>query len=162
MSIPAQFILSEPGRAKTFSAVGDKYVILATGEQTGGAYCLADAFVPPGGGPPPHYHTREEESFYITDGEITFTVDGRTLVGTPGTFVQIPRGTPHAFRNASEKPARMLIMCAPAGFEKFMAEFATELPSADAPPVPASPGEIEKLLSVAPRYGIVMLPPPSQ
>ena len=160
MSTPAQFIHSAPGQSKTFSAVGDKYVILATGEQTGGAYCLADATVPPGGGPPPHYHTREEETFYVTEGEITFTVDGRALIGTPGTFVQIPRGTPHAFRNATAKPARMLIMCVPAGFEKFMAEFATELPSADAPAIPPSPGEIEKLLSIAPRYGIVMLPPP--
>ena len=160
MSTPARFIHSACGTSKVFSAVGDKYVLLATGEQTGGAYCLADATVPPGGGPPPHYHTREEESFYVTEGEITFTVDGRTVSGTPGTFVQIPRGTPHAFRNNTAKPARMLIMCVPAGFEKFMAEFATELPSADAPPVPPSPGEIEKLLSIAPRYGIVMLPPP--
>jgi quercetin dioxygenase-like cupin family protein len=158
MSTPAQFIHAAPGSAKTFSAAGDKYMILATGEQTGGAYCLADATVPPGGGPPPHYHTREEESFYVTEGEITFTVDGRKVTGTPGTFVQIPRGTPHAFRNTTAKPARMLIMCVPAGFEKFMAEFATELPSADAPPIPPQPREIEKLLSIAPHYGIVVLP----
>ena len=160
MSIPAQLIVSAPGSSKAFSAVGDRYVILATGEQTGGAYCLADATVPPGGGPPPHYHTREEETFYVTEGEITFTVDGREVIGTPGTFVQIPRGTPHAFKNNTAKAARMLITCVPAGFEKFMAEFATELPSADAPPIPPQPGEIEKLLSIAPRYGIVMLPPP--
>jgi quercetin dioxygenase-like cupin family protein len=155
-----KFILHSPGTGKTYSAVGDKYVMLATGEQTGGAYCLADAIVPPGGGPPPHYHTREEESFYVLEGEITFTVDSRTVVGTCGTFVQIPRLTPHAFKNHSAAPARMLIMCSPAGFEKFMAEFAVELPSPDAPPVPPSGDEIAKLLEVAPRYGIVMLPPP--
>lgn len=155
----AQFIHHTPGSGKTYSAVGDKYVMLATGEQTGGAYCLADATVPPGGGPPPHYHTREEEAFYVIEGEITFTVDGRTVAGTPGTFVQIPRGMPHAFRNNSGQPARMLVHCAPAGFEKFMAEFATELPSPDAPPVPPSHAEIEKLLRVAPNYGIVVLPP---
>lgn len=159
MDTPAQFILSSPGTSKVFSAVGDKYVILATGEQTGGAYCLADATVPPGGGPPPHYHTREEETFYVTEGEIIFTVEDRTVTGTPGTFVQIPRGMPHAFKNNTSKPARMLIQCSPAGFEKFMAEFAIELPSPDSPPLPPQPGEIAKLLSVAPKYGIVMLPP---
>jgi len=73
--------------------------------------------------------------------------------------VQIPRNTPHAFRNASDEPARALILCAPAGFDKFMAQFATELPSSDAPPVPPSPEEIEKLIRVVPEYGIVMLPP---
>lgn len=155
----AQFIHHTPGSGKTFSAVGDKYLFLATGEQTGGAYCLAEAVVLPGGGPPPHLHTREEESFYVIEGEITFTVEAETVVGVPGTFVQIPRGTPHAFKNNSTAPARMLIQCAPAGFERFMAEFATELPSPDAPPLPPSPAEIEKLLRVAPGYGIVILPP---
>jgi quercetin dioxygenase-like cupin family protein len=160
MNTPAQFIHHAAGHGKTYSAVGDKYVMLATGEQTGGAYCLAEATVPPGGGPPPHYHTREEEAFYVLEGEITFVVDGRTVVGTPGTFVQIPRGTPHAFKNHSAAPARMLIQCVPAGFEEFMAEFATELSSPNVPPLPPSTGEIEKLLRIAPNYGIVMLPPP--
>lgn len=159
MNTPAQFIHHTPGTGKVFSAVGDKYVMLATGEQTGGAYCLAEAIVPPGGGPPPHYHTREEESFYVLAGEITFTVEGKTVVGTPGTFVQIPRGMSHAFKNQSSAPARMLIQCAPAGFDKFMAAFATELPSLDSPALPPSPAEIEKLLRVAPDFGIVMLPP---
>jgi len=155
----ARFIHHVPGTGKTYSAVGDKYGMLATGEQTGGAYCLAEAVVPPGGGPPPHYHTREEEAFYVLEGEVTITVDGRTVIGTPGTFVQIPRGTPHAFKNQSAAPVRMLIQCNPAGFDKFMAEFATELSSPDAPPIPPSPAEIEKLLRVAPDYGIVILPP---
>ncbi len=159
MSTPAQFIHHTPGTGKTYSAVGDKYVMLATGEQTGDAYCLAEAHVPPGGGPPPHYHTREEETFYVLEGEITFTVADQTVIGRPGTFVQIPRGTTHAFKNQSAAPARMLIQCVPAGFERFMAEFATELPSADAPPLPPAPEEIEKLMAVAPRYGIVLLPP---
>lgn len=159
MTTPAQFIHLTPGTGKTYSAVGDKYVMLATGEQTGGAYCLMEATVPPGGGPPPHVHSREEESFFVLDGEITFTVDDRQLIGTAGTFVQVPRGTPHAFKNESAAPARMLIQCAPAGFERFLAEFATELPSPAVAPLPPSPAEIEKLLSIAPQYGIVMLPP---
>jgi len=160
MSSAAQLIHHTPGTGRTYSAGGDKYVMLATGEQTGGAYCLAEAIVPPGGGPPPHYHTREEESFYVLEGEITFSVGDRAVAGTLGTFVQIPRGTPHAFKNQTNAPARMLIQCCPAGFDRFMAEFATELPSPDSPPLPPSPAEIQKLLCIAPKYGIVLLPPP--
>lgn len=111
-----------------------------------------------GRGPPPHYHTREEESFYILEGEITFTVDGKTVSGTSGTFVQVPRETPHAFKNLSASPARMLIHCAPSGFDEFMAEFATELPSPDADALPPSHSEIEKLIHIAPKYGLVLLP----
>jgi quercetin dioxygenase-like cupin family protein len=161
MSAPALFLHHSAGFGKTYSAVGDKYVMLATGEQTGNTYCLSEATVPPGGGPPAHYHTREEETFYVIEGEITFTVESRTVIGGPGTFVQIPRGMPHAFKNQSSAPVRMLIQCVPAGFDKFMAEFATELPSPDASPLLPSPAEIEKVLRIAPQYGIVMLPPPS-
>lgn len=158
----SQLIHHTPGSGKCYSAVGDKYVMLATGEQTGGAYCLAEAIVPPGGGPPSHHHTREEESFYVLEGEIVFTVEDRRVVGTPGTFVQIPRGTWHAFKNESTAPVRMLIQCVPAGFDRFMAEFATELPSPAADPLPPSPAEIEKLIQLAPAYGIVLAPPQHQ
>lgn len=151
MSLPAQFIQVPDGGGKTYSAVGDKYTVLASGDQTAGAYLLIEAVVPPGGGPPPHFHTREEESFYVLDGEITFTIGDRTIVGTPGT--------PHAFKNCSGSPSRMLILCTPAGFESFLAEFGTELPARDAAPIPPSKEEIEKLLTAAPKYGIVMLPP---
>jgi len=156
------FIHHTPGSGKAYSAVGDKYILLATGEQTGGDYCLAEAIVLPGGGPPPHYHTREEESFYVLEGEVTFTASGETILGTPGTFIQIPRNTPHAFSNKSGQLARMLIQCTPAGFDQFIAKFATELPSIDAAAIPPSPAEIEKLLKIAPDYGIVMLPPPTE
>ena len=156
---PSQFIHMTSVTGKTYSAVGDKYTTLASGDQTGGAYSLMEAVVLPGGGPPPHYHEREEESFYVLDGAITFTVEGRTVEGTVGTFIQIPRGTPHVFKNCSTSPARMLILCSPSGFEQFIAEFGTELPSPDSTPLPPSPAEIEKLLGIAPRYGIVVLPP---
>lgn len=156
----AQFILRTPGTGKAYSAVGDRYIMLASGNDTGGAYCLLEATVPPGGGPPLHYHTRDEESFYVLEGEVTFTVNGRSVVGTAGTFVHLPRNVPHAFRNNAGHSARMLIQCAPAGFDRFMLEFAVELPSVDSPPIPPSDEEIRRLLEVAPRYGIFILPPP--
>ncbi|MES2570720.1 MAG: cupin domain-containing protein [Verrucomicrobiota bacterium] len=155
----SQFILALPGEGKIYSAVGDRYRLLASGEQTSGAYTLFEAFVPPGGGPPPHLHTREEESFYVLEGSMTFQVETRTLTAGPGTFVQVPRGTLHAFKNNGTLPVRMLIQCAPAGFERFLAEFATELPSPESPPMAPSPEEIAKLLDAAPRYGIEIMPP---
>jgi quercetin dioxygenase-like cupin family protein len=148
-----------PGEGPVFSAVGDVYRILATGEQTGGAYALCEARVLPGGGPPPHVHRREDESFFILEGEITFTLDGRKISAKAGSFLQSPRNLPHAFKNESSAPARMLIFTAPSGFEKFMAEFAQRVPSFDSPPLPVTEAEIQKLLAVAPKYGIEILPP---
>lgn len=156
---PAQLIQLGKHEGATFSAVGDVYRLLATGEQTGGAYALCEARVLPGGGPPPHVHRREDESFFVLEGEITFTLDGRKVVAKAGSFLQAPRNLPHAFKNESSTPARMLILTAPAGFEKFMAEFAQPVPSFDSPPRPVTETEIQKLLAVAPKYGIEILPP---
>lgn len=150
----------KPGEGQALSAVGDVYRILAPGEQTGGAYALLEARVLPGGGPPPHLHRREEESFFVLEGELTFFVEGRPVRTTAGSFVQMPRGTTHCFKNESAAPARMLILVTPSGFEKFMAEFATPVPSFDSPPLPVTPAEIEKLLAVAPKFGIEMIAQP--
>lgn len=160
MSNPAQIIHSKPGEGQAYSAVGDVYRILASGEQTGGAYVLSEARVLPGGGPPPHIHRREDEGFFILEGEITFTVDGKRLVAGPGTFVQGPRNIPHAFKNEGSVPARMLILVTPPGFDKFITSIATPVPSFDSPPLPVTPADIERLLTIAPRYGIEILPPP--
>jgi len=134
--------------------------VLASGEQTGGAYALMEARVLPGGGPPPHLHTREMEFFFVLEGEMTFLLGHRKVNATPGAFLQIPRGIVHAFKNEGAAPARMLIQVAPAGFDQFMRGFAHPLPSFDSPPIPVTPADIEKLLALAPKYGIEIKIPP--
>ncbi len=88
---------------RTIAVVGDVYRFLVTGEDTNGKYALWEAIVPPGGGPPPHVHSREEEGFYILEGEITFTINGERLVATAGMFANMPVGTPHSFKNESDR-----------------------------------------------------------
>ena len=160
MSTAPQVICIAPGEGVAYSAVGDVYRILATGEQTAGAYTLCEARVLPGGGPPPHIHHREDESFFVLEGEITFQLGGEQVVARAGSFIQGPRGIPHAFKNQRSEPARMLIHVSPSGFDKFLTEFATPVPSFDSPPTPVTPADIQKLLAVAPAYGIEILGPP--
>jgi quercetin dioxygenase-like cupin family protein len=47
--------------------------------------------------------------FYVLEGEITFRVGDQRLVATPGTFANMPVGTPHSFKNEGSRPAKMLI-----------------------------------------------------
>jgi len=110
------------------------YRFLATGDDTNGKCALWEAIVPPGGGPPPHVHSREEEGVYILDGEITFTMGDQRLVASAGTFANMPVGTPHSFKNESDKAAQMLISVAPAGLEKMFFEFGVSLPEVPRPP----------------------------
>ena len=112
MSNPSTPVIRQPAQGRTVAVIGDVYRFLATGEDTGGRYALWEAVVPPGGGPPPHVHRREEEGFYVLEGEITFTVNGERVVAPAGTFANMPVGTPHSFKNESDRPARMLISVA--------------------------------------------------
>ena len=160
MTAPARFIHAHPGEGVAYSAAGDVYRILATGEQTGGVSVLVEARVLPGGGPPPHIHHQEDESFFVLEGEITFLLGDQRVVAPPGTFIQGPRGIPHAFKNESPGPARMLIQVTPPGFEHFLAEIGHRVPAFDSVPLPVTPADIQNLLAVAPKYGIEVLPPP--
>ena len=152
--------IRKPAEGRTIAVVGDVYRFLATGEDTNGKYALWEAIVPSGGGPPPHVHGREEEGFYVLEGEIIFQVGDRRLVASAGTFANMPVGTTHSFTNESGKTARMLISVAPAGLERMFFEFGVPLPEGSTTALPPTKEEIEKLLAVAPSYGIeIRLPP---
>jgi quercetin dioxygenase-like cupin family protein len=146
--------LRKPTEGRTVAVVGDVYRFLATGDDTNGKYALWEALVPPGGGPPPHVHSREEEGFYILEGEITFTIGDKRHVAGVGMFANMPVGTPHSFKNESDKPARMLISVAPAGLENLFFEIGVPLAEGSTAALPPTREEIEKLLKLAPNYGI--------
>ena len=154
-------VINTPPTGRTIAVVGDVYRFLATGDDTNGKYALFEALVGPGGGPPPHVHSREEEGFYVLEGEVTFTVNGERVVATAGTFANMPVGTPHSFTNEGSRPARMLISVAPAGLENMFFEFGVPLAEGATTAQPPSKEEIDRLLAVAPKYGIEILPPQS-
>jgi quercetin dioxygenase-like cupin family protein len=147
-------IIRTPMEGRTIAVVGDVYRFLATGADTNGKYALWEALVPPGGGPPPHVHSREEEGFYILEGEITVRVGEDRIVATAGMFANMPVGSVHSFKNESDQPAKMLISIAPAGLEQMFFEVGQPVAQGAATALPPTKEDIEKLLAVAPRYGI--------
>jgi len=118
--------------------VGDTYTILLTGKDTAGRYCLIDMHVPPGGGPPPHRHDFEE-SFTVLEGEIEATFRGVRSTVHAGQVIHIPANAPHQFRNKSEKPARLLCLCSPAGQEEFFRELGVPVATRTTPPPELDP-----------------------
>jgi mannose-6-phosphate isomerase-like protein (cupin superfamily) len=65
-----------------------------------------------------HVHDDEDDAFYIVDGVMTFLLDDGDVEAPPGTFVLVPPGVRHGFRNAGSEPVRMLNIHAPAGFDR--------------------------------------------
>lgn len=141
----------KPGaERKTISGAGDEYYYNATGKETDGQYFLLESIVPPGGGPPPHVQTKEEEAFYILEGEVTFYAEGKETLATKGTYLNIPKGVRHRFRNNSQSTARMLMLFSPAGIEKMF----DEVGESEALYAKHPKGVIDALNEVGKRYGV--------
>jgi quercetin dioxygenase-like cupin family protein len=142
--------------------VGDTYTILLTGDQTAGRYTLIDMHVPPGGGPPPHRHDFEE-MFTVLDGEVELTFRGEHMVARAGETVNVPANAPHAFTNASGRPARLLCLCSPSGQEQFFLEVGQPVATrTELPPgldQAAQAAFVAKSQALAPRYRTELLLP---
>lgn len=138
---------------------GALMTLLATGEDTHGQFALIEQVDRRGNDAPPHIHHREDEIFYVLEGEIVFSVGDRTIKGTPGTMIFLPRDVRHSFTIESEK-IRMLILVTPSGFEAWFKEFGVPAPAMTLPPAnePAY-GEVQRMLEAAPRYGLEFVLP---
>ena len=67
-------------------------------EETGGQYWAVEGLADKHMAVPLHSHTREDEIWFVLEGEIAFTLGDEVIIGGPGTFVYIPRNTPHTFQ----------------------------------------------------------------
>jgi mannose-6-phosphate isomerase-like protein (cupin superfamily) len=65
-----------------------------------------------------HVHAEEDDAFYILEGEMTFSFGDDEAVAGPGTFVLVPPGVSHGFRNDGATPVRMFNIHAPGGFDR--------------------------------------------
>ena len=65
-----------------------------------------------------HVHAEEDDAFYILEGEMTFFFGDEEAAAPPGTFVLVPPGVAHGFRNDGDVPVRMFNIHAPAGFDR--------------------------------------------
>jgi len=140
MSDKAKAICVGPGEGPTVRGpVGGPLTFKVRGEQTGGRMTALENTVPPGEGPPLHTHDAEDEAWYILEGELRFSLDGVTASAPAGSFVFVPRGVPHCFRNVGDRPARLLVVFTPSGMERFFDRIAA---LGDGPVDPAAFREI--------------------
>ena len=89
-----------------------------------------EVLVPPGFDVGAHLHHYSEELFYVVDGELEVLAfeptrreghwaywkseDGyKTVTARAGSVLFVPPGCPHAFRNVSDRPAKMFFQASP-------------------------------------------------
>lgn len=133
---------------------GGVYRIVATGDETANSIFAFEATEPPGGGPPLHIHAREEEFFLVLEGEVSFFIDGQVIRRGPGGSAFVRRGTPHCFKNTSDRTARLLVLFTPADIEGFF-----EYGAAENGHPPSEELMFERLIALAPVFGLDVLGP---
>ena len=111
---------------------------------------------------PMHRHGREDEYSYVIEGSIGALLGDSVVIGKPGDLIFKPRNQWHTFWNAGDKPARILEIISPAGFENFFRELVDMGGVAKAPPqalgelcgryeLEMDPSSIPKLIE---RFGV--------
>ena len=122
MTTNAKAIVLGPGEGEQAFSFGVPVTFKVTGKGAGGAYALWEDTIEKDQGPALHIHEDAEEAFYILEGELKIEMGENTITAAAGSFILIPRGMAHAFRNEKEAPAKQLVIVSPPGFEGFLRE----------------------------------------
>ena len=140
----------EPGPTVVENVSG-RVKVLLRGADSGGRLALMDNVVPARTVGPPLHHHDFDEAFYILAGEPTFRLGDELVTRGPGDLVWAPRGAHHCFSNLSDADVRWLLICAPAGFERYFQRMAAKAAGVEPPPEALEPWP--EVTVVGPRIG---------
>jgi quercetin dioxygenase-like cupin family protein len=132
--------------------------IHVSGEETGGQLAVVENFAREGDMPPLHVHHREDEVFHVLEGRMTLHLPGETVELEAGSTVLTPRGVAHTYRVRSET-ARWLVICQPAGFDRFVRAISEPAPADELPPLDRE-HDLAAINAAAEEQGIELLGPP--
>ncbi len=100
--------------------------ILLRSEESGGHVSVVENVIP-AHARGPFLHTHDfDEAFYMLEGELTFQVEDELVTKRAGEIAFAPRNVPHTLANRTDAPARYVLVCTPAGFERHFARIAAE------------------------------------
>jgi quercetin dioxygenase-like cupin family protein len=124
---------------------GERLRVRLHSREVDGKFCILENIADSGTATPMHIHAEDEVS-RVLEGEVVFSVHGKVSTLREGSQVLIRSGTPHAWRNRSGRPVRLLTVFSPGGIEALFLRM---------PGLP--PAEAVKL---AADYGTLLIGPP--
>lgn len=146
------------GEGRSFWLLADLHTFKVGGDDTNGAFTVAELTAGPELGPPPHIHHKSDESFYILEGTFDFSLAGRAFSAGAGAFVYLPKGVVHTHRAGGGVSARALVLQSPAGVERFIEEAGKPATDPSIRPALPEPSEFEKIVAIANKHGIEVPP----
>lgn len=113
-----------PGQTLENPVTGERFTFTDTASSTGGELLAFELALRPGGAVPiPHVHPIQTERFEVVAGLMRFRLGLRRRLAGPGDVVEVAPGVMHAFANAGEDEARVLVEVRPAlAMEQMLAD----------------------------------------
>ncbi|MGH7877000.1 MAG: cupin domain-containing protein [Candidatus Dormibacteraceae bacterium] len=111
----AAYVVGPDDGERIQGPAGGPLTFKARGAQTKGQLTIFENFIAPGDGPPLHSHAAEDEYWYVLQGDLRFRLADDLSNAPKGSFVLVPRGTPHCFHNTGDIPAKILVLFTPSG-----------------------------------------------
>ncbi len=140
------------GQGERIEVSQSTIVLKSTAASSSGSLFLVESTLEAGfPGPPLHTHERLHDMFYVLEGTLSIAFTDRTIEAGPGTFVSVPPGVVHTFRNASDRAVRVLNFSTPAGFEGYMRDLGEAYADGRKP-------TSEEIGEIASRYDFTIAP----
>ncbi len=136
--------------------------ILMSSKQTAGLFSMIEGIIPPGGDSGLHVQHHEDERLVVVAGFLEVTLGATTHALQAGESYVVPRGAPHRVRNTGQSSAKAVVVTTPGGFDEFVRLVGTPVEDGSTSTgLPNTPADPARLLELARRFGIEMLPHPS-
>jgi quercetin dioxygenase-like cupin family protein len=147
---PPRYTIVPVAERKAYWIGGQRQAVIAGAHETGKRYALSHSTIAVGGGAAEHRHSNEAEAFYVIAGSIRFRLEGREVILKKGDFLHAEPGLTYSFEVLPPDTCEVLILYAPGGLERFIAEAGIAAPDGEA----RSIQEAQKVFAAAPAYGV--------
>ena len=133
------------GEGRKMNILGDHHLIKLTGKDTDGKFTVILQDNPPNTQIPMHVHKNEDELYKVIEGEVEFTVDGKTTILNGGDTIFLPRNIPHTWKVIGTNNATVDLIISPSGLETMFEELNN---------LPEGPPDFLKVGEICGLYGI--------
>lgn len=152
LSISAQqaTILKLPGQGQRLDLVVGEVIIKSSARETNGSISQLVLFEKPGYSTTLQSNSRADMSLLVLEGVLTVRIRDQVVAYPANSFVFIPKGTPHAHANLTNKPVRLFMTFTPGGYEQFLIERANTTKTSK----PGTANYSKAMQALTVKYGI--------
>lgn len=143
-------IIKLPGQGQRLDLLVGEVIIKSSSKETLGSISQAVLFEKPGYSTTLQSNSRTDISYLVLEGVLTMRIRDQVVNYPANSFVYIPKGTPHAHANLTNKPVRLFMTFTPGGYEQFFVERS----SASKTNKPGTPAYSQAMVALTTKYGI--------